>query len=64
MGKERGRRNKVSLAVIAANNHYAGFGPGTSNLFRKMVVYQNYPGQINNKYKNDYGCDSNNRNKT
>ena len=36
-GKERGRRNKVSLAVIAANNHYAGFGPGTSNLFRKMV---------------------------
>jgi uncharacterized protein YecE (DUF72 family) len=37
MGKERGRRNKVSLAVIAANNHYAGFGPGTSNLFRKMV---------------------------
>jgi hypothetical protein len=23
--------------VIAANNHYAGFGPGTSNLFRKMV---------------------------
>ena len=37
MGKERGRRNKVSLTVIAANNHYAGFGPGTSNLFRKMV---------------------------
>jgi uncharacterized protein YecE (DUF72 family) len=37
MGKERGRRNKVSLAVTAANNHYAGFGPGTSNLFRKMV---------------------------
>jgi hypothetical protein len=35
MGKERGRRNKVSLAVI--DNHYAGFGPGTSNLFRKMV---------------------------
>ncbi len=23
--------------MIAANNHYAGFGPGTSNLFRKMV---------------------------
>src|SRR5215208_813212 len=36
-GKERGRRNKVSLAVIAANNHYAGFGPGTSNLFRRMI---------------------------
>src|SRR5918999_6310046 len=36
-GKERGRKNEVNLAMIAANNHYAGFGPGTSNLFRKMV---------------------------
>jgi len=34
---ERGRRNEVKLAMIAANNHYAGFGPGTVNLFRKMV---------------------------
>ena len=22
---------------MAANNHYAGFGPGTSNTFRKMI---------------------------
>jgi uncharacterized protein YecE (DUF72 family) len=36
-GKIRGRRKEVNLAMIAANNHYAGFGPGTSNLFRKMV---------------------------
>jgi hypothetical protein len=36
-GKERGRKNEVNLAMIAANNHYAGFGPGTANLFRKMV---------------------------
>jgi uncharacterized protein YecE (DUF72 family) len=37
-GKERGRkRNEVNLAMIATNNHYAGFGPGTANLFRKMV---------------------------
>jgi uncharacterized protein YecE (DUF72 family) len=34
--KERGVK-EVSLAMIAANNHYAGFGPGTANLFRKMV---------------------------
>ena len=34
--KERGRK-EVSLAMIAANNPYAGFGPGTANLFRKMV---------------------------
>jgi uncharacterized protein YecE (DUF72 family) len=35
--KERGRRKEVNLAMIAANNHYASFGPGTANLFRKMV---------------------------
>jgi hypothetical protein len=34
--KERGR-TEVSLAMIAANNHYVGFGPRTANLFRKMV---------------------------
>jgi uncharacterized protein YecE (DUF72 family) len=37
MGKEKGRKNEVSLAMIAANNHYAGFGPGTVNIFRNMV---------------------------
>ncbi len=31
------KRNEVNLAMIAANNHYAGFGPGTANLFRKMI---------------------------
>jgi hypothetical protein len=37
-GKERGRsRNEVRDAMIAANNHYAGFGPGTVNIFRNMV---------------------------
>jgi phospholipase C len=24
---------RVNLAIIAANNHYAGFGPGTANIF-------------------------------
>ena len=36
-GRERGRRNDVRDAMIAANNHYAGFGPGTVNIFRNMV---------------------------
>ena len=27
----------IKLAIIAANNHYAGFGPGTVNIFRKML---------------------------
>jgi uncharacterized protein YecE (DUF72 family) len=36
--KERGREEEeISLAMIAANNHYAGFGPGTANMFRSMV---------------------------
>ena len=26
-----------NLAIVASNNHYAGFGPGTANIFRKMV---------------------------
>jgi uncharacterized protein YecE (DUF72 family) len=38
VGKEIGRSSEeVSLAMIAANNHYAGFGPGTVNIFRSMV---------------------------
>jgi hypothetical protein len=36
-GNRRGKNKEVSLAMIAANNHYAGFGPGTANMFRKIV---------------------------
>ncbi len=28
---------RVNLAIITANNHYAGFGPGTANIFRNMM---------------------------
>jgi hypothetical protein len=28
---------QLNLAIVAANNHYAGFGPGTVNIFNKMV---------------------------
>ena len=27
----------IKLAIVAANNHYAGFGPGTVNIFRNMT---------------------------
>jgi uncharacterized protein YecE (DUF72 family) len=27
----------VKLAIVAANNHYAGFGPGTVNIFRQLL---------------------------
>jgi uncharacterized protein YecE (DUF72 family) len=30
-------RDKTKFAIVAANNHYAGFGPATANSFRKMV---------------------------
>jgi uncharacterized protein YecE (DUF72 family) len=29
--------DQIKLAVVAANNHYAGFGPGTANVFRNML---------------------------
>jgi uncharacterized protein YecE (DUF72 family) len=35
-GKGRGRKS-INLAIVSANNHYAGFGPGTANIFRGMV---------------------------
>ena len=28
---------RIKLPIIAANNHYAGFGPGTANVFRNML---------------------------
>jgi hypothetical protein len=27
----------TKYAIVAANNHYAGFGPATANSFRKML---------------------------
>ena len=31
----------VKTAIIAANNHYAGFGPMTANKFAEMMNLQN-----------------------
>jgi uncharacterized protein YecE (DUF72 family) len=30
-------KDKANYAIVAANNHYAGFGPATANSFRKML---------------------------
>jgi hypothetical protein len=27
----------MKTAMVAANNHYAGYGPETSNIFREML---------------------------
>ena len=31
------KNEHIKLAIVAANNHYAGFGPGTVNMFRNML---------------------------
>ncbi len=31
------QKDRLNLAIVAANNHYAGFGLGTANTFRKML---------------------------
>jgi hypothetical protein len=36
--EQKGAREKsINLAIVSANNHYAGFGPETANIFRKMI---------------------------
>ena len=30
-------KDRAKFAIVAANNHYAGFGPATANSFRKMM---------------------------
>jgi uncharacterized protein YecE (DUF72 family) len=64
--KERGKEEEISLAIVASNNHYAGFGPGTANMFRKMVglselswLYQvpEQKSDANNSYRTPKGYD-------
>jgi hypothetical protein len=35
-----GNLSNVKFAIVAANNHYAGFGPGTVNIFRQLLGLQ------------------------
>jgi hypothetical protein len=35
--RDEEQRDRLNLAIVAANNHYAGFGPGTANSFRKIL---------------------------
>jgi uncharacterized protein YecE (DUF72 family) len=30
-------KDALAIGIVAANNHYAGFGPATANAFRKMI---------------------------
>ena len=35
--RDEEQRDRLNLAIVAANNHYAGFGPGTATTFRKIL---------------------------
>ena len=35
--KVQKEETKLNLAIVTANNHYAGFGPVTANMFRKII---------------------------
>jgi uncharacterized protein YecE (DUF72 family) len=38
---ERAKTSRMmKIGIVAANNHYAGFGPGTANMMRKMIGVQ------------------------
>jgi hypothetical protein len=34
---DKGNILGVKFSIVAANNHYAGFGPGTVNIFRQLI---------------------------
>ena len=54
VGNVKGRRSEVRDAMIATNNHYAGFGPGTVNIFRNMVGMSEFSWEDQHRYKNIY----------
>jgi uncharacterized protein YecE (DUF72 family) len=66
-GEEGNKR--LSLAIVAANNHYAGFGPVSANIFRRMVGLteveweQNSKGQQEISNSNSYVSDLKNKKK-
>jgi uncharacterized protein YecE (DUF72 family) len=46
-------KEDLNLAIVSANNHYAGFGPMTANIFRKMVGLQEAQWKDNNNNKKE-----------
>ena len=35
--KRKRKKKSINLAIVSANNHYAGFGPGTAKLTNSMM---------------------------
>jgi coproporphyrinogen III oxidase-like Fe-S oxidoreductase len=57
VGKKKGRRNEVSLAMIAADR-YAGLGLGAVTYLGIWLVQLNYLGRFINRYRNDHNANS------
>jgi coproporphyrinogen III oxidase-like Fe-S oxidoreductase len=57
VGKKKGRRNEVSLAMIAADR-YAGLGLGAVTYLGIWLVQLNYLGRVIIRYRNDYNANS------
>jgi uncharacterized protein YecE (DUF72 family) len=47
--EEEEAADQVKLAIVSANNHYAGFGPASANLFRGMMNLNPLNWEIENK---------------
>jgi uncharacterized protein YecE (DUF72 family) len=46
-------KEDLNLAIVSANNHYAGFGPMTANIFRRMIGLQQAQWKDNNDNNNN-----------
>jgi hypothetical protein len=57
VGKKKGRRNEVSLAMIAADR-YAGLGLGSITYLGIWLVQLNYLDRFIDRYRNDYNANS------
>jgi uncharacterized protein YecE (DUF72 family) len=47
--EEEEAADQIKLAIVSANNHYAGFGPASANLFRGMMNLNPLNWEIENK---------------
>jgi uncharacterized protein YecE (DUF72 family) len=45
---------RIKLAIVTANNHYAGFGPRTVNTFRNMLGLQEAKWEERGEEQKDY----------
>jgi uncharacterized protein YecE (DUF72 family) len=52
-----GNLSKVRYSIVAANNHYAGFGPGTVSIFRQLLGLEEVKWEGEFISKDDLGKD-------